>query len=151
MSQSLDCLLIHLVFSTKNRLPSLIDLDIRRELYAMMATSFQKQDSPARIIGGTADHVHALILLSRNQKLSKVVGEAKRITSLWLKGKGGRYNDFAWQAGYAAFSVSASLEDKVRQYIADQETHHAKKSLQDELRELLRKHGVEFDERYIWD
>ena len=151
MAQSLAYLLVHIIFSTKNRKPFLKDENIRKELYAVMASSLQKQESLARIIGGTNDHVHALILLSRNQKLSKVVGEAKRVTSVWIKTKGDEYASFAWQSGYAAFSVSASLEDKVRQYVLDQKSHHAKQSLQDEVRTLLRKHGVEFDERYMWD
>jgi putative transposase len=100
------------------------------------------------IVGGTGDHVHILCNLSRTQTVAKVIGEAKRNSSKWAKTKG---PDFSWQNGYGAFSVSRSQVDQVREYIAKQEEHHQEMTFQDELRTLLKKQGIAFDERYVWD
>src|SRR5262245_58461886 len=103
-------------------------------------------DSPALIIGGVEDHVHALIRLSRKFAVMKVVQESKVETSKWLKRQPEIPADFAWQGGYGAFSVSASMVDDVTRYIRHQEEHHSRMSFQDEFRELCHRHGVELDE-----
>ncbi|HXF38535.1 MAG TPA: transposase [Blastocatellia bacterium] len=103
------------------------------------------------IVGGVEDHVHMLARLSRTITQAEWVKELKRVSSLWLKEQDGRYADFYWQAGYACFSVSQSNLDRVKAYITNQERHHHKISFQDELRALFRKHGLEWDERYVWD
>ncbi|MFH0980402.1 MAG: transposase, partial [Planctomycetota bacterium] len=77
--------------------------------------------------------------------------ELKRVSNLWLKERGRKWADFQWQGGYACFSVSPSNLEQVKEYIARQEEHHRKTTFQDELRALLAKHEIEFDERYIWD
>ena len=152
MSQSLAQIYIHLVFSTKNRTPWLRDEDLRTQLYAYLATILRDNvDSPALIINGMEDHLHALIRLTRRFAVMKVVQEAKTETSKWLKRQLPGGGDFAWQAGYGAFSVSASLVQDVKKYIQNQQQHHERKSFQDELRELCRRHGLELDERYVWD
>jgi REP element-mobilizing transposase RayT len=150
MSQSLVKNLIHLVYSTKHRQPW-IPRDHRNALFAYQAAIYKEWESPAVVIGGVEDHVHALFALSRNHPLKKVVEEVKRGSSKWLKVDGPRNPDFHWQAGYAAFSVSQSNLDAVRRYIENQEEHHRKMTFQDELRALCRRHGVELDERYVWD
>jgi REP element-mobilizing transposase RayT len=150
MPQSLVKNLIHLVFGTKHRRPW-IAKGYREALFAYQAGIFQEWESPALVIGGVEDHVHALFALSRNHPLKKVVEEVKKGSSKWMKADGPRNPEFRWQAGYAAFSVSQSNLDQVRRYIEDQEEHHRKMTFQDELRAFFRRHGIEFDERYAWD
>ncbi len=103
------------------------------------------------LVGGVEDHVHILARLNRTIAQADWVKELKRVSSRWLKERGREYADFQWQGGYAIFSVSASNLEKVRDYIARQEEHHRKVGFQEELRALLRKHEMEFDERYLWD
>ncbi len=150
MSQSLVKNRIHLVYSTKHR-PPRIDKDHRDGLFAYQAGIFNEWDSPALVIGGVEDHVHALFALSKNHALKTIVEEVKKGSSKWMKTDGPKNPDFYWQAGYGAFSVSQSNSDAVRRYIEDQEEHHRKMTFQDELRALLRRHGIAFDERYLWD
>jgi REP element-mobilizing transposase RayT len=149
MPQSLVRNLVHLIFSTKNRAP-LLHAAIRPELHGYMAGIFNNWESPALIIGSVEDHLHALFGLSKNHALSKIVEEVKRGSSKWIKTKGPDFRAFAWQNGYGAFSVSPSLVDTVQHYIANREEHHRKVSFQEEFRTFCRRHGVEFDERYVW-
>jgi putative transposase len=150
MSQSLLKNLVHLVFSTKNR-HSRITKAHRKELYAYQAGIYQEWDSPALVIGGVEDHVHALFALSRNHALKKIVEEVKKGSSKWAKIDGPKNPDFYWQAGYGAFSVSQSNVGAVQRHIENQEAHHRKITFQDELRALYNRHGIAFDERYVWD
>jgi putative transposase len=150
MPQSLVKNLIHLVYSTKHHKPW-IPKDHRDGLCAYQAGIYREWESPAIVIGGVEDHIHALFALSKNHALSKMVEEVKKGSSKWLKTDGPKNPDFYWQAGYGAFSVSQSNVDAVKEYIETQETHHRKMTFQDELRALYRRHGIEFDERYVWD
>jgi REP element-mobilizing transposase RayT len=149
MSQSLTVNLIHLIYSTKNRLPCL-ETAIRPALYAYKAGILKQWDSPALLINGVEDHVHILFSLSKKHALIKVVEEVKRGSSKWIKTQGPQFADFHWQNGYGAFSVSQSNVEQVREYIANQEEHHRKKTFQEEFRQFLEKHGLEYDERYVW-
>jgi REP element-mobilizing transposase RayT len=150
MSQSLVKNLIHLVYSTKQRHPWIIQAH-RDDLFAYTAGIFQQWDSPSIVIGGGDDHVHALFSLSKNHPLKKIVEEVKKGSSKWMKSDGPQNPDFHWQAGYAAFSVSHSNLDGVSRYIENEEEHHRKMSFQDELRALLKRHEIALDERFIWD
>lgn len=151
MPQSLSQVYIHLVFSTKNREP-FITPAIAAELYPYMAKVLHDEcKSPAKIIGGVSDHSHCLINLSRTISIAELVEVLKTSTSKWIKKKGSEFKEFYWQTGYGTFSVSRSNIAAVERYIRDQEAHHAKQGFQDEYRGLLRKHEVEFDERYVWD
>jgi REP element-mobilizing transposase RayT len=150
MSQSLVKNLIHLVYSTKHR-QSRIPKNHHDGLLAYQAGIFQEWESPALVIGGTEDHVHALFALSKNHALKTIIEEVKKGSSKWMKVDGPKDPDFYWQAGYGAFSVSQSNADAVRAYVENQEEHHRKMTFQDEFRELLRRHGIAFDERYVWD
>ena len=151
MGQSLVKNLVHLVYSTKHR-QRWIPENVRDDLYAYQAGIFRKWESAAVIIGGIDDHVHALFSLSKNYALKKVVEEVKKGSSKWMKsGDGTRNQDFHWQNGYAGFSVSQSNLDEVREYIANQEAHHHRMTFQEELRALFKRHGIEFDEQYVWD
>jgi putative transposase len=150
MSQSLVKNLIHLVYSTKNRKPW-IAAEHKKGLYAYQAGIFKQWDSPAIIIGGIEDHVHALFLQSKSHALKKIVEEVKKGSSKWMKTDGPRNKKFYWQNGYAAFSVSESNKPDVKKYIENQEELHLKMTYQDELRMLLDRHHMEYDERYLWD
>jgi len=150
MPQSLASLPIHLIFSTKNRTPVLNDA-IRDSLHAYLSGVLQNLNCPPVLINSMDDHVHILFELARTVTVSQAVENVKKSSSKWLKTQGAEYATFAWQAGYAAFAVSKSNIPVVRDYIANQKEHHVKKSFQDEYRIFLKRHGVTFDERYIWD
>ncbi len=147
MPQSLSSVLIHLVFSTKNR-EKFITEAAEIELHKYLATTFRACDSPALLIGGDTDHIHALFALSRTWAIADIVKEVKASSSKWLKSKVG---EFQWQGGYGAFSIGQSGVKDVKKYIANQKEHHRKFSFQDEFRMLCDKYEVEYDERYVWD
>lgn len=151
MPQSLAKSLVHTVFSTKDRRPFLRDQPLREELHRYLGGILTNRDCQPLIIGGVADHVHILSTLSRTGTAAEMVKEVKRSSSLWLKTKSPGLHDFAWQNGYGIFSVGFSQVDAVRKYIAGQEEHHRKISFQDELRQLLARYEIEFDERHVWD
>jgi putative transposase len=152
MPQSLARVTIHIVFSTKNRDPCLRGATLRKELYAYMATILRDNvDSPALLLNGVEDHIHGLVLLSRKFAMMKVIEVAKTETSKWLKRQSPQLGNFAWQAGYGAFSVSESNIPQVRNYIGNQEEHHKRMTFQDEFRELCIRHNIAIDERYVWD
>jgi len=142
---------MHLVFSTKERRPLPRDPAAREALHAYLGGISKTLDCPPIIVGGMEDHVPALARFGRSITQAERVKELKRVSNLWLKERGGDYRDFKWQGGYADFSVSQSNLERVKNYIANQEEHHLKLSFQDELRSLLRRHNVEWDEGYVWD
>jgi putative transposase len=150
MPQSLAAILVHLVFSTKNREP-FIQSEIEQELFPNMATTCQSVNSPALIINGTMDHVHLLVKLGRKTAIADLVEEVKSSSSGWIKSKGSHYQRFYWQAGYGAFSIGQSGVDALKTYIANQKEHHRNRTFQEEFRGLLQRYGCEFDERYVWD
>jgi REP element-mobilizing transposase RayT len=151
MPQSLSAVYIHLVFSTKDRRPLLRDRAVRTALHEYLGGISKKLECPPLIIGGVEDHVHLLARFGRTVTQAEWVKELKRVSHGWLTEQGRDYADFEWQGGYADFSVSQSNLEAVKEYIAGQEEHHQKIGFQDELRAFLRKHNVEWDERYVWD
>ena len=151
MPQSLARILVHFVFSTTYRPPFLAEKNIRNEMHAYLGGVCKGLGCPVLIVGGVADHVHILSLLTRTLSVADVMGEIKRESSKWIKSKGGMLTKFAWQNGYGAFSVGQSEVERVRAYIAGQEKHHRKRTFQDEYRAFLKEHGLEYDERYVWD
>lgn len=150
MPQSLSAVYIHLVFSTKHRHPFLRDKSLREDLHSFLGGTSKTLECPPVVVGGVVDHVHLLARFGRTITQADWVKELKRASNLWLKEEGGVSN-FEWQSGYADFSVSQSNLDQVRRYIADQEQHHRQKNFQDEVRGLLTKHEIQWDERYLWD
>ena len=150
MSQSLAKNLIHLIYSTKHRAPWLAP-NVRPSLFAYKAGILKHWESPAIVIGGVADHVHLLFALSKNHSLKKVVEEVKKGSSKWLKLHQPGLHEFHWQSGYGAFSVSSSNVAAVKRYIENQEEHHKRRTYQEEFREFLRRHGIDYDERFVWD
>ena len=148
MPQSLSRVLIHLVFSTKNREP-LIAAEFLERTFTYLGGTLGSLDCPPIRVGGMPDHVHLLFVLARTLPISKVVEEVKKESSKWAKQH--VHPGFYWQNGYGAFSVSPSNAAALREYIERQEEHHRTRTFQDEYRELLRRHEVEWDERYVWD
>ena len=124
---------------------------MREKLHAELGGISKILECPALLVSGVEDHVHLLCRFGRTITQAEWVKELKRVSNAWLKDQGRDYADFEWQGGYSDFSVSKSNIEQVQKYIANQEEHHRKISFQDELRTLLRKHGVEFDEHYLWD
>jgi REP element-mobilizing transposase RayT len=151
MPQSLSKILVHTVFSTKERRPFLRDKTVRDELHRYLGGILTKLDCQPIIVGGVEDHVHLLCALSRTCEAAAMVKEVKRGSTLWLKTKRPDLRDFAWQNGYGIFSIGFSQIGSVKSYIARQEEHHRKVSFQDEFRQLLRRYEIDFDERYLWD
>jgi putative transposase len=150
MPQSLARIHIHLIFSTKNRRPLISD-SIRQALHSYVAVVLQNMNCPAILINSVPDHIHILFELARTVAISNVVEEIKTSSSKWIKTQGAEFESFSWQAGYGAFAVSVSNVQPVRDYIANQAEHHRIKPFQEEYRAFLVKHGVRFDEQYVWD
>ncbi|MEI7731288.1 MAG: IS200/IS605 family transposase [Verrucomicrobiota bacterium] len=151
MPQSLSAVYIHLVFSTKDHRPQLRDQEFRTNLHAYLGGIAKQLECAPIIVGGVEDHVHLLLRLGRTISQADLVKELKRVSHQWVKDMGGEYKDFAWQKGYGVFSVSQSNLETVTEYIERQEEHHRKLSFQDELRRLLTKHKLEWDEKHLWD
>jgi REP element-mobilizing transposase RayT len=141
---------LHVIFSTKNRVPVLLD-DWRDEQFRVMGGTANNLGCQSLIVAGTNDHVHMLIQLGRTITMADAIGKIKSTSSAWVNQNHAPATLFYWQAGYAVFSVSQSSVEAVREYIRRQPEHHAKKSFQDELRDWLRRYEIEWDERYVWD
>ena len=147
MSSTYTSLHYHFIFSTRNRV-GLIDDRWREDLYTYIAGAFKELGARVEEIGGTADHVHILAELPTTQTVADIMRCVKRNSSAWVHRKFG-LAQFAWQEGYAAFSVSASGRDQVRRYIRNQEEHHKQVSFIDELVAFLDKIGVNYDRKYL--
>lgn len=150
MAQSLSNVLLHIVFSTKQRHP-FISHDIEPELYAYITSIVSSNGSYVHKIGGIDDHVHLLLTLPRTLSISDLLEEIKKNSSKWIKSKGNQFQDFSWQKGFGAFSVSVSQQNIVEKYIATQKEHHKTMTFQDEYRKLLQLHKISYNEEYVWD
>jgi putative transposase len=150
MPQSLSRILIHLVFSSKNR-ERLLTPAVQMEMHPYLVGVLNGVDCPSLQVGGVEDHVHLFFGQSRTRTIADVVETVKTSSSKWIKTKDPEFAGFHWQAGYAAFSVSQSDADNVVAYIQNQANKHQKMSFQEEYRRLLERYQVAFDERYVWD
>lgn len=150
MPQSLSSILVHLIFSTKNREP-FITTAIEPELYPYMAKIFRALKSPSLSIDGTSDHIHILFSLSRVIKVADLVEEVKTESSKWIKTKGPELKNFHWQKGYGAFSIGQSQVPVLKRYLARQRIHHRRITFEDEYRKFLKSYGIDYDERYVSD
>jgi len=150
MPQSLSKVILHIIFSTKNREPWL-DPKLRPRLHAYLATICRDLGCDFVRVGGVADHVHIVATLPRIVSQAQLIEQIKKLSSKWTKTLDVRYRGFFWQRGYGVFSVSPSQVDSVLEYVNKQHEHHRTRTFQQEYRELLRKHGMDFDERYVWD
>ena len=150
MPQSLSFVVIHLIFSTKER-QTFIGETVRPSLHAYLATVARNAGCEAYRVGGVADHVHLAIRLSRTITIADLVETLKTTSSKWMKTQSPDLAAFSWQRGYGCFSVGPSDLDSLRAYIDNQEEHHKTRTFQDEYRMFLKKYGVEYDEAYVWD
>jgi putative transposase len=137
----------HLVFSTKDR-QSFIDPDWQERFHEYLGGTVNGLGGKSQCVGGVADHVHLLVGLKATHCLADFMRELKKASSSWVHDKVGR-NDFAWQEGYGAFTVSPNAREGVQSYIANQEEHHRVKSFREEFVEFLEKAGVEYDPKYL--
>jgi putative transposase len=151
MSQSISQVYLHLIYSTKHRYPFLTDPTLRGNLHAYLSKVSRTLKSPSIQVGGVADHVHLLVRFGRTGSIADLIRELKRSSSKWLKLQASDLSKFEWQLGYGAFSVSPAHVDVLVEYIKNQEKHHQRMTFQQEFRRILKKYGVEYDERYVWD
>jgi REP element-mobilizing transposase RayT len=149
MAQSLSKLFVHIIFHIKNN-SCIIRNQEKQELYAYMGSIIKDNASIPILINGVKDHVHILCIMSKNIALAKLVEEIKRHSSRWIKTKNVHYSQFAWQGGYGGFSVSASLHDKTKHYIENQEEHHKKMTFKEEYILFLKQYGIAYNEDYLW-
>ena len=149
MPQSFGSLHCHLVFSTKQRRALVAD-EVRPRLFEYAGGILRNQGCSLIAAGGMPDHVHLLVSMSRAMAVADVLRIVKANASAWMHDEM-RVRDFQWQEGYGAFAVSYSSINTVKEYIANQAEHHRARTFQDEFREILRRHDLEWDERYVWD
>ncbi len=150
MSQSLAKILLHLVFSTKNREPWIAE-SVQPRLHAYLAGACRALGSEAYRVGGTDNHVHIGCSLPRTLAVSALLEEIKKSSSHWMKQQEGISGVFCWQAGYAALSIGQSQLPALLHYIENQREHHRVRTFDEELIEILDRYGVAYDQRYLWD
>jgi REP element-mobilizing transposase RayT len=149
MAQSLSKLYLHIIFHIQSNSCPIRQQD-KDELFAYMGSIIKDNESIPILINGVEDHVHILCVMSKNIALAKFVEEIKRHSSRWIKTKDRHYAQFSWQGGYGGFSVSPSVHDKTKNYIANQEEHHKKMSFMEEYLLFLKEYGIEYNEQYLW-
>ena len=147
MASTYLCLYYHLIFATKDRAPA-IKPEWRFRLHQYLGGVVNNSGGRSGVVGGTADHVHVLAELRAAQALADFMRDLKKGSSMWIHQEI-KDENFAWQEGYAAFSVSVSGVDEVRHYIETQEEHHRNRSSLEELRIMLQRAKVPIDERYF--
>ncbi len=150
MPQSLVRMLVHIVFSTKNR-ADLIVPEIENDLFGYMHGIVENNNSKLIVANGTTNHVHLLISIGKIVSISGLVGDIKRDSSSWIKKQDAKFSQFYWQEGYGAFSVGQTEDEMVIKNIKNQKEHHKTKDYKTEFRGFLKKYNVEYDERYVWD
>ena len=149
MAHSYTKILIHYIFSTKNR-EKIMTIELQERLWAYMGGIAKGNNMKALAIGGIEDHVHLLISLPVTLSISKAIQLIKGGSSKWVHDTFQDYNKFNWQEGYGAFSVSISQIKNTIAYINRQKEHHLKESFQDEYISVLEEHVIDYDKRYVW-
>jgi REP element-mobilizing transposase RayT len=150
MGSTLTNILLHIVFSTKDRDP-LITSKYKTRLHAYIGGIIVKEQAVPIDIGGVEDHIHIAVRIKPNDSVSDLVRSIKANSSKWINESHLSETCFAWQGGYAAFSVSESQLVKLKDYINNQEEHHRQRTFRDELLKMLEKHNIDFDEKYLWN
>jgi putative transposase len=150
MAHTFTHLLTHIIFSSKDRRPFL-NADLKSRLFPYLGGIIRAHDGKAIIINGPADHVHILASIAAKLSLADLMRELKADSSGWIHKNVPNQKMFAWQIGYNAFSVSHSNRFEVEKYIADQEEHHRQVSFQEEFVAFLKRHEIEYDERFLWE
>ena len=148
MGQTYTCLRYHLIFGTKARTPH-ITPDIQTRLYDYVGGIIKREGGALICAGGTADHVHLLASLHPQSSVVEIVRKVKANSSKWIHESFSQMSAFAWQTGYAAFTVSQANVEDVQRYISNQEVHHRKKTFEEELIEFVERHGIPYDIKYV--
>jgi REP-associated tyrosine transposase len=149
MANTYTALHYHIVFSTKNRQP-LLNAEVEQRVWAYLGGVARKHKMTALQVGGAEDHIHALVRAQATHAPSQIAQWLKGDSSKWIHEEFPQLSKFAWQDGYGAFTVSKSHLPDIIRYIQSQREHHRKRTFQEEYLELLRKHEIEYDERYVW-
>ena len=149
MAQSLCKLYVHIVFHIKTTSPTIMTEHLER-LHEYIGQLVNTTGCKVIRVGGINDHVHAVCLLSKDVTVSHLVEEIKRNSSRWIKSLDSRYVNFAWQGGYAAFSISQSVVEKTIEYVSKQEEHHQRMSFHDEYIQFLKLYQIEYNEKYVF-
>ena len=150
MAHTYASLLFHCVFSTKGR-RALLPAQVRGRLSPYMGGIAREHNMKALTVGGTDNHAHMLVSLPATMDVAKALQLIKGGSSKWVSDVFATHRDFQWQQGYGAFSIGVSQVDDTIAYIARQEEHHHRKTFEEEYIEFLQRHGIEYDERYVWD
>lgn len=150
MGHSYTNLLYHIVFSTKER-ERWLDVEISPRLYDYLGGAIRGEGGSSIIINGCDDHIHIFAKLRQDKAVSDVLRAIKANSSGWIHRTAPNLRGFAWQSGYGAFTVSPSQAETVRRYIANQQKRHHRVSFKEEFVALLKAHGIEYDEKYLWD
>lgn len=148
MSQSLSKIYLHIIFHIKTTSPSIKEEHLER-VHSYIGQLVNTTGCQTLIVGGVSNHVHIVCQLSKNETVSHLLEEVKRSSSRWIKTIDDRYRHFAWQGGYATFSISESVLPKTINYVKNQKAHHAKSSFRKEYLDFLKHYKVEYDERYV--
>lgn len=149
MSQSLSKLYVHAIYHVKND-ECLIRMEDENELYAYIGGILNLSKSIPIVINGTENHIHVLCIMSKNISLANLLEDIKGNSSRWIKTKGPHYRNFAWQGGYAGYSVSQSKVEVVKKYIENQKDHHKQQTFKDEYIQFLNENGIDYNEEYLW-
>ena len=149
MAQTLFSLLVHVVFSTKNR-TNLIPVEVESELFAYIGGILKSRGTRLLAAGCTQNHIHLLISFSKNDAFSVTMRELKASTSRWMKERDSSLRAFQWQEGYGAFSIGASQIPALRSYLQRQKEHHRTRSFEDEYVELIEKYDLDYDPNFLW-
>ena len=149
MANTYTSLHYHIIFSTKNRVKS-ISPEIEQRVWSYIGGIARKHGMTALQVGGIEDHIHVLVVAPPTLAPSQMAQYLKGDSSKWIHEEFPAWHDFAWQDGYGAFTVSKSNLPEVIRYIQNQREHHRRKTFQEEYLEFLQKHGIEYDERYVW-
>ncbi len=150
MAHSYTNILIHYIFSTKNRC-KIIKPELEERLLAYMCGIAKQNNIKVLGIGGVEDHLHLLLSIPKTISVSKAIQLVKGGSSKWVHDTFSNLTHFGWQEGYAAFSIGVSQVKATVKYIQNQKEHHRKKSFQEEYLAILKKNEIDYDERYIWD
>ncbi len=149
MPNSYTSLRYHVTFSTKDRFPWITE-DWKTDLYRYIGGIIRGQQGKLIEIGGRPEHLHLLFSMRADQALSEMLRQIKSDSSKWIHSRWVRRRAFHWQRGFGGFTVSRSVEERIVNYIRNQEAHHRKMTFQEEFIKLLKAHEIEYDERYIW-
>ena len=150
MSQSLCKIYLHIIFHIKSTSPLIIESHWSR-LHSYIGELINSTGCQTIRVGGVSDHVHVVCILSRNENVAHLVEELKRNSSRWIKKLSPNYHRFAWQGGYAVFSVSESVVGRTVEYVKDQREHHRKRTFQEEYKQFLQLYHIKYDEKYLFN